>query len=62
MNVGDVKTKKEFNSVIAEKNYGKSRSFDNMFSFMNFCYENGLTRNNSVTYWSDYLQTMFIAY
>ncbi len=62
MSVGDVETRKEFDSSIKEKNYSHSMSFDNVFDFMDFCKKNNLTHENSVTYWSEALQRMFIAY
>lgn len=55
-------TREKFSSAIADKNYERIRSFGNMFEFLDFCKEHRLTRDNSVTYWSEALQKMFIAY
>lgn len=61
MSVGDVATKEEFDAVVAEKNYGEILAFADLFIFLDYCYRNRLTPDNSVTYWSERSQKMFLA-
>lgn len=62
MSAGDVNTREEFNSVMAERNYGHSRCFDNLFTFLDFCQERRLSQDNSVTYYNEVTGVMSIAY
>lgn len=39
---------------------GKVRKFKNIFAFMNYCKANVLTPNNSITYYDEEEQAMYI--
>ena len=62
MSVGDVNTRAEFDAVSTEKNYECVERFGDMFLFLDFCIEHHLTQENSVTYWSEATQKMYIAF
>lgn len=55
-------TFEEFTEVMHRRDYKSTRIFDNVFSFMNFTYENRLTHENSVTWFDRRKGEMHIAY
>lgn len=50
------------NQSECEFDYGHNRvyRFDNIFSFMNFCYEHKWNTKNSITYYDDEEECMYI--
>ncbi len=61
-NVGDCSTSVEYGRRRKALGYTHSRAFSNMFTFLDFCKRNSLDKSNSLTYWSEQTQTMFISY
>lgn len=60
MKIGDVSTMEQFVSLA--DSYAHTKSFDNVCAFLDFCKRFNLNETNSVTYWSDKTQRMFISY
>lgn len=62
MPIGDIDSREQFTKSVDCFGFKNVKSFDNVYAFLDFCKEHSLDETNSVTYWSNETERMFISY